>query len=109
MKQWEVWFAKFPFEEDNSIEKKRPVIIINVETLEVLSIKVTSHSARTEDEYDTELVHWSEAGLDKPSVARISKSMNLTKDKFVHKIGEIHDEDKVSIMQNFMNYITSKK
>lgn len=109
MKQWEVWLANFPYEEDNSIEKRRPVIIINVETLEVLSIKVTSHSARLEDEYDTTLVHWSEAGLEKPSVARISKSMNLTKDKFVHKMGDIHDEDKVPIMQNFMNYITSTK
>lgn len=109
MKQWEVWLANFPFEEDDSIVKKRPVIIINVDTLEVLSVKVTSHTARPEDKYDTDIIHWKEAGLDKPSVARISKSMNLTKDKFVHKMGDVHAEDKVSIMQNFMDFITSNK
>ena len=37
MKEWEVWFAEFPFEEDAAVVKKRPVIILNVETLEVLS------------------------------------------------------------------------
>ena len=35
MEQWEVWKARFPYEEDVTIVKERPVIIINVDPLEV--------------------------------------------------------------------------
>ena len=98
MKIWEIWFAKFPFEEDPSIEKERPVIILNVDPLEVLSVKVTSHKIRNEDEYDIAIEHWQEAGLRKPSVARISKAMFLDNNKFEYKIGTLHDDDKVSIL-----------
>ena len=74
-----IWFANFPYEEDATITKKRPVIILNVEPLEVLSVKVTSKDVRDADKYDTPIQHWSEAGLDKPSIARISKTMFLDK------------------------------
>ena len=39
MNQWEVWYARFPFEEDGNIEKERPVIILNVETLKLRHMK----------------------------------------------------------------------
>ena len=41
----EVWFAQFPFEEDSSTFKARPVIVLDVNENEcqVLSIKVTTH------------------------------------------------------------------
>lgn len=108
MNQWEVWYAKFPFEEDASITKERPVIILNVETLQCLSIKVTSHDIRSKDEFDTPIIYWKEAGLKKPSVARISKTMNLTKDKFVSKKGILHIYDRNVIMQRFVDFINSK-
>lgn len=109
MKQWEVWFAKFSYEEDPTIEKERPVIILNVDTLECLSVKVTSQNVRDKDEFDTPIKHWREAGLKKPSVARISKTMNLTKDKFLNKKGEIHSEDRVTIMQKFKEFIIQQE
>lgn len=108
MNQWEVWYAKFPFEEDASIIKERPVIILNVETLECLSVKVTSQDVRDEDEFDTPIVYWKEAGLKRPSVARISKTMNLTKDKFVNKKGILHTDDRNTIMQRFVDFMNSK-
>ena len=66
-----------------AITKKRPVIILNAEPLEVLSVKVTSQQTRTAD-------NWQYAGLLKPSAARISKTMFLDKDKFDVKIGTLH-------------------
>ena len=105
MRVWEVWFADFPFEEDPSIVKKRPVIILNVEPLEVLSVKVTSQRPRAADKYDTPIIHWRYAGLSKPSVARISKTMFLDKDKFKMKIGTLHDEDKVSVLTRYTEYL----
>lgn len=105
MKIWEIWFAKFPFEEDPSIEKERPVIILNVDPLEVLSVKVTSHNVRNKDEYDIAIEHWQEAGLRKPSVARISKVMFLDNNKFEYKIGTLHEDDQTSIFAKYREYI----
>lgn len=53
----EVWFANFPFEEDYTIEKPRPVIVLeeNDNSVGVLSIKVTKHEAR--DRWDYELFY----------------------------------------------------
>ena len=105
MRVWEIWFAEFPYEEDRSILKNRPVVILNVEPLEVLSIKVTSHDVRDADRYDTPIQYWSEAGLDKPSIARISKTMFLDRQNFKHKIGTLHDDDKVSILTKYTDYL----
>lgn len=33
MNQWEVWYARFPYEDDESIVKERPVIILNFDTI----------------------------------------------------------------------------
>lgn len=108
MKQWELWMASFPYEEDPSILKKRPVIILNVNPLQVLSVKVTGQDARDEDEYDTPIVHWRAAGLNRRSVARISKSMNLSHDKFIHKIGDLDHQDATLIMQRFVDFINNR-
>lgn len=37
----DVWLVNFPLEEDPTQFLPRPVVVINVETLEVLSVKVT--------------------------------------------------------------------
>lgn len=73
MKIGEVWAVDFPFEEDNTQSKVRSCIIMDVDTLEVLSIKVTKHEPR--DEYDIPILKWQEAQLPEPSYARVSKTM----------------------------------
>ncbi len=103
IKVWQIWFASFPFEEDPSVTKNRPVIVLNVEPLEVLSVKLTTQRAR--DAYDVPLQHNEYAGLHKPSVARVSKTMILTPDKFIKLIGELHDEDKAAILEAYARYI----
>lgn len=109
MRVWEIWFAEFPYEEDATIIKNRPVIILNVEPLEVLSVKVTSHNVRDKDKYDIPIQFWSEAGLNKPSIARISKTMFLDKQNFIHKIGTLQDDDKVSILTKYTEYLKEYK
>ncbi|MCM1025778.1 MAG: type II toxin-antitoxin system PemK/MazF family toxin [Roseburia sp.] len=110
MKQWEVWYAEFPYEEDNSIIKVRPVIILNADNdkLECLSVKVTTHDVRENDEYDTPIIHWAEAGLKQPSVARVSKTMILTVDKFKTKKGDLHPDDIQTVMNRFMAFMATK-
>ncbi len=43
----DVWFAKFPLEEDNSKYIDRPVIVLDAVRLEVLVVKVTKNAPRS--------------------------------------------------------------
>ena len=52
MNKGEVWFVEFPLEEDNSKTINRPVIVLDENTLGVLSVKITKHSPRKTDLYD---------------------------------------------------------
>lgn len=108
MKEWEIWFAKFPYEEDQKIIKQRPVIILSLEPLEVLSVKVTSQDIRDYDKYDTPIIYWKEAGLDRKSVARVSKTILLTPEKFLWKLGVVQEEDQISITTKYIDYVNSK-
>ena len=103
-KQWELWYANFPFE-DKNISKDRPVIILSVQPLCVLSIKVTSHEVRKADKYDVPIIHWQEAGLKHESVARISKTVSLDNSKFRRKIGELHKDDIDVVLENYVQFL----
>lgn len=113
----EVWYAKFPFEEKPNITKIRPVIVLgktndgltvaDLQEDSYLSVKVTGHKVRDNDDYDTIIVKWKEANLKKESVARISKTMNLPKSQFVNKIGLAEDEDFGNILDKYIKYIES--
>lgn len=96
IEQWDVWFANVPFEDTKEI-KKRPVIIISVEPLQVLSIKVTSHESRKNDPYDVALKKWKEAGLNRPSTARISKMQFLPIENMDFKMGTLDTLDRYEI------------
>lgn len=107
MQQWEIWYADFPFE-DKDESKKRPVIVLNIEgshPVVLLSIKVTSHEVRKNDKYDTLIQKWQEAGLKQPSVARISKTIQLSEDKFTEKIGDLQQEDIVNISKRYIDFV----
>lgn len=102
--QWDIWFADFSFE-DMEGSKDRPVIVLNIEPLAVLSIKITSHDLRDTDEFDTPIVKWREAGLKQPSVARVSKTLNLTLDRFRRKLGILQEYDRQIMMDRYIEYL----
>jgi PemK-like, MazF-like toxin of type II toxin-antitoxin system len=108
----EVWIVKFPYEENDGRFKKRPVIVLSeindseVEVAEVseesyLGVKVTSKEERGYDDGDTVIIKWKEANLKKPSVARVSKAINIPISQFIRKIGETDDADFMNILQIF--------
>ena len=107
MKEWEIWFAEFPYEEDANITSNRPVVILSVEPLQVLSVKVTTHEYRENDLYDVPLFHWQECGLNWQSIARVSKTIFLTRDHFQKKIGQLHTNDSDNIMKRYQEFINS--
>lgn len=114
----EVWYVNFPYEENPNIVKPRPVIVLGqtkdgltvagLQEESYLSVKVTGHSVRDSDEYDTVIVKWKEANLKKESVARVSKTMNLPKSQFLNKIGFADDGDFENILNKYLELIESE-
>ena len=88
----DIWYVKFPYEDDPQKSKIRPVIVLDKrnDSLEVLSVKVTSKSPRdidgVLDEYEVPIFNWQESNLIKPSVARISKIQLIHQNAFLEYI-----------------------
>ena len=101
----EVWFVEFPLEEDNSKSLNRPVIVLDENTLGVLSVKITKHSPRKEDPYDTPILYWQEANLRLSSTARVSKVTVLDQDSFIFKIGNLHEDDLSRVETMYRKYL----
>lgn len=101
----EVWFVSFPLEEEPSRFLPRPVIVLDEETLQVLSVKVTSSDPRKNDKYDIPIIHWEYAQLRYKSTARVSKTMYLPKSQFKRKVGNLHPEDFEAIVSKFEVFI----
>ena len=109
IKVGDVWLVNFPLEEDPSVTFKRPVVVLDTEVLKVLSVKVTKHKPRTNDDFDVPIVYWQEAKLRFQSTARVAKLMNLDKSMFIHKIGELHQDDFNNIVEKFKKFIEKNK
>ena len=106
--------AKFPFEEDPQKFKTRPVIVLSkaydklevcdLEDMQYIATKITSHNKRSYDNYDTIIVKWKEANLDRESVARVSKTILLPRKQFVKFIGIANEEDFANILETYFEY-----
>ncbi|MHB8122574.1 MAG: type II toxin-antitoxin system PemK/MazF family toxin [Desulfuromonadaceae bacterium] len=108
MNKGEVWFVSFPLEEDRSKYISRPVVILNIEAEEVLSVKTTRRDPRKKDPFDTPIIHWREAGLDYASTARISKTMLLNRSQFDFRIGTLNPYD-LKIIQDIYIALMSQE
>ena len=101
----EVWFVSFPLEERPNEIINRPVVVLDEDTLGVLSVKVTKHKVREEDPYDTPILYWQQAHLKFASTARVSKVMVLKPEAFIMKIGILHPDDLKQIEGVYMDYV----
>lgn len=101
----EVWFVEFPLEENNEKTINRPVIVLDENVLGVLSVKITKHSPRREDPYDTPILYWQEANLRLSSTARVSKVTLLSQDSFIFKIGNLHEDDLLRIENMYQKFL----
>jgi mRNA-degrading endonuclease toxin of MazEF toxin-antitoxin module len=108
IKEGDVWLVNFPLEENPTEFLSRPAIVINVEVLEVLSVKITKTEPRDEDQYDTPIVYWQEANLRFKSTARISKTMYINKSQFIHRIGTLHEDDFTEVQKLFIEFINNQ-
>lgn len=73
---WEVWHARFDFQEGKGY-KYGPVIVVGVHPDGSLVMMVTSVGNKLHLAHDYVLQDWRQAGLDKPSIARADRIVNI--------------------------------
>ncbi|KUO65448.1 MAG: PemK family transcriptional regulator [Gracilibacter sp. BRH_c7a] len=103
----DVWFAKFPLEEDSNEFSSRPVIILDIENLIVLVVKVTKTPPRSNDKFNIPIHYWQYANLRFKSTARVSKTQILDHSQLLFKIGILHPKDFANIQDSYIQYITT--
>lgn len=97
----EVWRIAFEYEDQPGVVKERPVVVgaVDEETLVVLAVKVTGHGPRKGFAGEVRLADWAEAGLDKPSVVRCSKTLLVPARAFEGQLryGRLSPEDALAV------------
>lgn len=103
----EVWFANFPFAEDETQFKDRPVIVLEVddETCKVLSMKVTSSAPYSE--FEIEIFDWEQIPLKNKSTADASSVKFILKSDFRRRIGKLSDDDWDNVTNLYIRYLKS--
>lgn len=76
LRLWEVWHARFNFEEGAGY-KYRPVIVVGTHPDGSLVMMVTSVGNKLQLPHDYVLQDWQQAGLDEPSIARADRVASL--------------------------------
>lgn len=100
---WEVWFANVRFEDDPTLSKSRPVLVISDHKVCILSLKITSKPPRNNFYGEYALLKWQEAGLDKQSTVRISKKLKLVERDFSYRIGRLAPIDILNVIKILKN------
>ena len=98
MNAYDVYLGLVPYEEDEELPtpryKLRPIAILDQNIGYLLSVvPITSHNARNWDAGDYEIIDWREAGLRKPSTARLGNLINLNRVNIERKIGRLTTRD----------------
>ena len=92
----EIWWTHFPFN-DADDEKHRPAIVIDDNTIAVLTMYVTSQ--KKNNPFDIEITDWKEAGLSVPSWARIDRIISIAEWRMGSKIGDLTQKDLTKLLQ----------
>ena len=97
-KKWEIWHACFSFE--GSGYKFRPVLVVSVEE-DMLVIMVTGTNNQLTLEHDYQIIDWKEAGLVKPSIARVDRLAAIPLDYIgtAGRIGGLSARDQTNLKE----------
>lgn len=96
--KWEIWSAEYRYEDDPSVTKRRPVLVIDDNCVfPILIAKITSSPPREGYFGEYPIKFWREAGLQKESTVRLSKVLNAEERDLKCKIGRLHPYDIMQI------------
>lgn len=96
MKSGEVWLIDFSPKVGQEIDKVRPAIIVNHNSVGVLRLKIVvpiTDALKHSKEWLIQIFPDSENGLTKRSVADCFQIKSLSEDRFVRKIGRLKTDD----------------
>ena len=107
--QWEIWHARFDFSEGKGY-KFRPVIVLRVQDDGSLVTMVTSSTNKLSLAHDYPIEDWKQAGLQKPSIARLDRIAEIPRDYLgtAGRIGRLSDRD-VSEITIIVNEVLSER
>lgn len=94
LRKWDIWHARFDFSEGKGY-KYRPVIVLGVSPSGSIVMMVTSVGNKLHLSHDYVIKEWRAAGLDKPSIARADRIVEIPPDYLGSAgfIGHLHPVD----------------
>ena len=96
---FEVYTARFPFLDINK-DKIRPIIVVSKPYGQHNTITVIPVSSKHKQESaEVQLHDWHQAGLVKPSVARVYRLTTILRSDLTNKLGILSESDKENIKQ----------
>lgn len=101
----ELWWTQFPFEEIDK-SKQRPAIIIDSDTIAILSAMVTSKDKK--NPYSIKIDEWEKAGLKKESWVRIDRIVRVEEWRLTRKIGVLTESDFNKVTQLVAECLSEK-
>lgn len=93
----DLWWTHFPFSDAKMI-KRRPAVIVDNDMIAILSMYITSQQHEN-DPFLIEIRDWKQAGLTKPSYAKIDKIIQIGESNLDQFIGKLSEFDNLRIMQ----------
>ena len=100
-----LYTARFPFL-DSEETKIRPVIVISKPQGQHKVIAIVPVSSRlTSEEVDMVIAEWSEAGLLKPSVARVHRLTTMLQTDLIADLGVLSTEEVQALQISLRKYL----
>lgn len=95
----EIYKVNCVYEDDDSISEERPVVIVRADNTAGLYVvvQITSEPPKeppsTYDQYKLPIFNWRQAGLVKPSYAKLNRIERFTKDELLEYYGRMNRMD----------------
>jgi mRNA interferase MazF len=99
----EVFICQFPFT-SGSLSKPRPALILFDLQQDVLICRITS--VPRSGPLDVALADWAQAGLVKPSIARLDRLVTAEKTVLTRRLGQLSAADQTAVRATWNRYMT---
>lgn len=104
----EVILVPFPFSDLSGVKKRPAMVLADIGGgHEVVCLMLTSVPVKSE-KYEYGITHWKEAGLLKPTIARIHRLFTLHRNMVKKKLGRLAAEEYNIILQRVIDLLANK-
>jgi len=100
-----VWFAEFPFAEDETQSKDRPVIVLDVDDASCKALSMKINQSPPYSEFEIELFDWEKIPLHHKSTADASAVRQIPKRQFRRRIGKLSDDDWDNVTNLYVRFL----